>query len=113
MRATASPTLEDWAVARDLAMTQVSENAGPDFKMQATAFVVAYLTEHGPTSGEDLTDAAKAAGIVPGNTDRAFGGIYGGLVHRKVIERHSFCIRRKGHLTAGGSVWQLVNAEKL
>jgi hypothetical protein len=78
----------------------------PGFTERAQAFVVAYLQQHGPASGEAITDACKGAGIVPPD-DRAFGAVYQGLARRGVIEVAGWCLRRKGHGTAGGRVWRL------
>ena len=92
--------------ARDDAMSLVEANAGESFRDRASAFVVAYLHEHGATPGETITDAAIVAGIVPHDA-RAFGPVYMTLARRRVIERAGYCARRKGHGTAGGSVWKL------
>lgn len=80
-----------------------SRQAGP-FAGRAADFIVAYLRENGPCSGETLTDACKAAGIIPHN-DKAFGGVYMALSIRGKIRKAGFCQRRKGHATAGGTIW--------
>lgn len=95
-------------VVRDAAMQQVSqaeERQQPGFTDVAGAFVLDYLTTHGPTSGEQLTVACKAAGHVP-HDDRAFGPIYFGLVKRGLIEKAGICKRLKGHGTSGGNIWR-------
>lgn len=74
---------------------------------RALAFVPKYLREHGEASGEEITDAAKKAGIVPPNTDRAFGAVYKMLLKDKLIERAGFCIRKRGHGCAGGSIYRI------
>lgn len=98
--------LLDWASERNKAMAQVATNSGPCFQSAALKFVVRYLREHGPTSGEVVTDAAKRAGIVP-HDDRAFGPCYAALVRDGIIERHSYTRRLKGHGTGGASVWRI------
>jgi hypothetical protein len=94
-------------IERDAALAQVEANAGPCFKARALRFVVEYLREHGERSGEEITDAAKAAGITPENTDRAFGPVYASLLKDGLIQRVGFCLRKKGHGCSGGSVYRL------
>jgi hypothetical protein len=84
----------------------------PGFSERAKAFVIQYLTERGTASGEDITDACKAAGIVPAD-DRAFGPVYSTLRRRSAIAFAGFCARRKGHGTAGGCLWRLHMADAL
>lgn len=101
--------LFDWARQRDEAMASVAEHAEehrPDFATDAAAFVLRFLGEHGASSGEVITNACKAAGIVP-HDDRAFGPVYMGLSRRKAIVKVGVAIRTKGHGTAGGNVWAL------
>ena len=95
-----------WQAARDDAMSAVEANAGADFTDRACVFVLDYLTAHGPTSGEVITDACKAAGIVP-HDDRAFGPVYMRLVRSGRIAHHSYARRTKGHGTGGANVWQV------
>lgn len=95
--------------ARDVAMARVgahAEDACPSFSEQARACVVRYLTTYGPTAGERLTAACKAAGLVP-HDDRAFGPVYFTLARRGVIEKVGDVRRARGHGTAGGTVWAL------
>jgi hypothetical protein len=40
--------------------------------------------------------------------DRAFGAVFSVLARQNRIRRVSFCARRRGHGTAGGSVWAVV-----
>ncbi len=101
------PNLFDWQAQRDSAMAQVAANAGPCFLSQALRFVPDYLRKRGEASGEEITDACKAAGIVPENTDRAFGVVYKTLLKDKLIFRAGFCMRKKGRGTAGGSVYRV------
>lgn len=67
--------------------------------------VILQTLESGPRSGEDLTDACKLAGIRP-REDRAFGGVFAGLAAANLIVPDGFCLRRKGHGTAGGRIWR-------
>ena len=92
---------------RDIALSQVEQNAGEDFMARALEFVPKYLATHGPTSGEIITDSCKAAGIKPENTDKAFGAVYQKLSRGGVIEKAGFCQRLKGNATAGGIVWRV------
>lgn len=94
-------------VARDVALATVEEKAGAPFMAAAKAFVLAYLEQHGPTSGEIVTDACRAAGIRPAKADdRAFGAVYMGLARAGLIVKHGYCERRKGHRCAGGIIWR-------
>ncbi len=86
-----------------------AERADDGFRERAQAFVLGYLAQHGTSSGELMTDAAKLAGIKPPD-DRAFGPVYAVLARRGMIVAAGFCARRKGHGTAGGRVWRLANA---
>ena len=102
-------SLLDWADQRDEAMARVEKHATqtfPEFSARAREFITNYLKEHGETSGEDLTDACKAAGIAP-HDDRAFGPVYFRLARTNVIEKCGTCIRKRGHGTSGGSIWRL------
>lgn len=83
-----------------------ADRTDPTFTERARAFIVQYLQDHGTTSGEVITDAAKQAGLQPPD-DRAFGVAYAGLARRGVIECAGFCLRRKGRGTAGGRLWRL------
>lgn len=85
---------------------QRAERQEPGFTERAKAFVLQYLRLHGDCSGEDITDACKAAGITP-EEDRAFGPVYSSLSRNKQIEFAGYCDRRKGHGTAGGRIWRL------
>ena len=94
---------------RDRALARVSqhaEDAHPGFLERARAFIVAYLQEHGPTPGEVLTLACKAAGI-RSHDDRAFGAVYLGLARAGRIKKVGTVPRMRGHKTAGGNVWDL------
>jgi DNA adenine methylase len=102
-----------WVAERDSAMAQVAEHAeaeSPGFQDCARAYVLSYLAERGRASGEELTEATKAAGIVPPD-DRAFGAVYGSLRKDGKIRKAGSSLRTKGHGTAGGNVWELVPGE--
>lgn len=88
---------------------QRAEHDDPSFTERAKAFVVRYLHERGACSSEDVTDACKAAGIVP-KDDRAFGVVYATLRRHQIIEFAGYCDRRKGHGTAGGRIWRIATA---
>ena len=117
---TAQPALFDLPAAatrsvnqlRDEAIRRVAERAEQhrrQFLEDARAFVVRYLAEHGPTSGELLTNACKAAGI-QAHDDRAMGSVFLTLARRGVIEKCGSVARTKGHNYAGGNVWGLKRA---
>ena len=94
---------------RDVQMARVLEAAERHrarFRADASAFVLAYLAEHGPTSGEDLTYACKAAGITA-HDDRAFGPVLGCLSRAKQIVKVGQCQRIRGNYSSGGNVWSL------
>ncbi len=99
-------TIDDAIAARDAAMRTVELNAGETFREQACEFVTAYLSDHGETPGERITEACKAAGIIP-HDDRAFGPVYQRLSRAGVIEIVGQCRRLRGHGTGGGNVWRL------
>lgn len=101
-----APTLAESEVVRDDAMDRVEKKAGLQFRIDAGAFVLRYLRLHGESSGEDITDACKEAGIVPHN-DRAFGPVYMALSRQGIIEKCGTAARRKGHGTSGATIWRL------
>jgi hypothetical protein len=70
--------------------------------------VLTHLRRHGPTSGEDLTDALILAGITPpGRDDRKFGPIYRSMSQGDLIEIYGAGYRRKGHGTLGANIWRI------
>lgn len=73
----------------------------------AGRFILGWLRRHGPTSGETLTDQAKAHGYRP-HDDRAFGPVYAKLVRDGSIRWKDFAPRLKGHGTGGARIWQAV-----
>lgn len=101
-------SLQPYLFERDDAMARVADKAEdvrPNFRDEATAFVLNYLTRHGRTTGEELTLACKAAGIIP-HDDRAFGPVYMTLSRRGLIEKVGTVARTRGHGTSGGNVWR-------
>ena len=89
-------TLFDWQAERDSALETVERNAGEVFKERAMAFALDWMAGKGIVSGEDITDACKAAGIVP-HEDRAFGPVYLALARQGAIVRVGYMARRRGH----------------
>lgn len=83
-----------------------AEQIDPDFSTKAEAAILAHLRTVGQCPGEDLTEIAKAHGAVP-HDDRAFGAVYQSLSRRGPIKTVAFCLRKRGHGTAGGRVWGL------
>lgn len=86
--------------------TEKAERNDPTFGERAREFVLAYLAEHGDTSGETLVTQAVKAGIKC-TDERAFGSAFGVLAKRKQIHKVGNCIRLKGHASEGGKVWGL------
>lgn len=102
-------TLDEARRAGDQAMADAADNADEwmnGFRQKAREFVVNYLRQQGPTSGEAITNACREAGIVP-HDDRAFGHVYRALSAARVIIKCGYCPRTKGHGTSGGIVWRL------
>lgn len=83
-----------------------AEDACPGFSSRAAEHILRYLKKQGISSGEDITDSCKDAGLVP-HDDRAFGAVFSGLSRRKEIVFVGFGMRRKGHGTAGSRLWKL------
>lgn len=78
----------------------------PEFSEKAERAILAHLQAVGQASGEDLTLIAKAHGAVP-HDDRAMGPVFQRLSRRGLIRTVGFCMRSKGHGTAGGRIWGL------
>lgn len=99
----AAPTLQDARLAQSVAMARVADKAereAPGFAERAYAFLVRYVGQHEIFSGEDASDAIKAAGIVP-HDDRAFGPIYMAASRNGLIQRVGYVPRRRGHGSPG------------
>lgn len=82
-------------------------DVSPGFAQAAEGAILRHLKVVRRASGEDLTSIAKASGAVP-HDDRAFGPVSGSLSRRNLIRTAGFCMRSKGHGTAGGRIWELV-----
>lgn len=91
---------------RSIVVCDNAESVCPGFSRRAAKHVLKYLKAKGSSSGEDMTDSCKKAGIVP-HDDRAFGAVFSGLSRRKEIKFAGFGLRRKGHGTAGSRIWAL------
>ena len=91
---------------RDEALARIGQVVSPQWLDAARRFIVAYLTQHGPTAGEDLTDAADAFGLRPTDA-RHWGAPFATLVRRGVIENCGELPRRKGHGSRGGAVYRV------
>jgi hypothetical protein len=87
-------------------MSRVERNAGENFKSSARSFVVAYLSQHGEKSGEEISDAVWSAGI-EAHDRRAMGPVLMALMRDGLIEKCGTCTRKRGHGTSGGNVWRL------
>ncbi len=74
---------------------------------KAREFVLTYLKQHGPTSGEVLTTACKQAGIKLTN-DRVFGAVFSKLSRDRQIVTAGTVPRTRGH-GSPGFVWKLAN----
>lgn len=83
-----------------------ARRGNPEFTEKAEAAILAHLRAVGTASGEALTDVAMAHGARPHDA-RAFGAVFGRLSRRGVIRTVGFCMRAKGHGTAGGRIWGL------
>lgn len=105
----APSALDKARAAGDRAATACADKATritADWRERAEAWVLQHLDKHGPTSGEDLTDGCKLAGI-HAHDDRAMGAVIGVLARTGRIEKYGYCPRRRGHGTAGGVIWRI------
>ena len=72
----------------------------------ATLFVLGYLADHGPTSGEVIV--AEAIKRYRPHDGRAYGAIFGTLSRRGIIVKAGYVNRvLNGHGAPGAVVWQL------
>ena len=102
-------TLDQARARGEAAMSQVEVNAEEFFQRfseRAQVFVLEYLSRQGPSSGEAITNACRAAGVVP-HDDRAFGPVYQKLSKARRIVKCGYCPRTKGHGTNGGIIWRV------
>lgn len=110
----APPHAQRAATARRLGEEQMqlaldaATSTDPSFGARAYTFIVAYVREQsarlGSVPGEQVTLAARAAGIRPAD-DRAFGAIYAKAVRRGEIKVVGYCARVRGHGTSGGKLY--------
>lgn len=75
----------------------------------AAEFILAWLSRHGPTSGEVLV--SEASRLYPPHDARAFGPVFRRLSRRGLIEKCGHAQRAKGHSSAGAHIWQLVASQ--
>lgn len=92
--------------AAALACTAKAERNDPEFSAKAERAILDHLRVVGQASGEVLTDVAMAHGARP-NDSRAFGGVFQSMSRRGLIRTVGFCLRSKGHSTAGGRIWSI------
>ena len=93
----------------DVLLAAVEAKANTDttgFSIDASRFILRYLAEHGATSGEKVTDAAKDAGIRTTN-DRHFGPVYRRLARLGVIRKAGYTARSKGHGSGQAPIWEI------
>lgn len=83
-----------------------ARKADPEFAEKAAAAILAHLRVVHQASGEVLVDVAMAHGARC-HDQRAFGAVFAGLSRRRLIRTVGFCMREKGHGTAGGRVWSI------
>lgn len=102
----------DFSAARELgeqaaaACLAKARRADPEFAEKAAAAILAHLRVVHRASGEALVDVAIAMGARPHDA-RAFGGVFQGLARKGLIRTVGFCLRTKGHSTAGGRIWSI------
>jgi hypothetical protein len=89
------------------AVKAIDEALKAEFPGKAKRFILTHLRRHGPTSGEDLTDAMKTAGIHHPDSDKGFGGIYRVMHRDDLIEAYGDGCRRKGNGTRGATIWRI------
>lgn len=71
----------------------------------ARKFIVSWCRRHGPTSGEDLTQAAEEHGF-RGKDARCFGGVFKAAINRsELYVIRSDLPRRNGHGSAGARLY--------
>jgi hypothetical protein len=84
------------------------ETLAASFPERVQEFILTHLRRHGPTSGEDLTDAMVAAEITPPKGDgRRYGPVYQSMSARGLIEVYGVGHRRKGNGTLGAAIWRV------
>lgn len=101
-------TIDDAIRQGDIGMRRAEASAdrrSPDFSRRAASYMAALLTANGPMTGEQLTEAAQAAGFVVTDA-RAFGRAFQmlRLQHGAPILR-SDMPRTRGHGTSGAKLY--------
>lgn len=92
------------------AVNAIDEALKSQFPARVRDFILIHLRRHGPTSGEDLTDAMLTAGIVPPSGDgRKFGPVYQQMSQKGLIEVYGVGHRRKGNGTLGAAIWRITS----
>lgn len=87
------------------AATTKAEEAAPGFAERALQFVKDFVSKQtGPVAGEDITLAARQAGLRPSD-DRAFGSVYATAIRKGYIRFWGHCNRVRGHGTSGGKLY--------
>jgi hypothetical protein len=81
-----------------------AQRLDPTFSEKAASAILAHLQVVKQASGESLTDIAIAHGARP-HDQRAFGAVFASLSRKNLIRTVGFCMREKGHGTAGGRIW--------
>ena len=74
---------------------------------QARAFVLAHLAKHGPTSGEDLVEAAELTRRPElfALDQRAWGSVFKCLSGKSIRCLRADLPRKRGRGTSGGRLW--------
>ncbi len=83
-----------------------AQRSNPEFMDRASAAILAHLRIVGQCSGEILTEVARAKGAHCADA-RAFGAVFKRLSRLGLIQTVGFCLRARGHGTAGGRLWAL------
>jgi hypothetical protein len=87
---------------------EAAESRGWDSEA-AGDFILAWLSRHGPTSGEVLV--SEASKIHTPHDGRAFGAVFLRLSKRRLIEKCGHALRAKGRGTSGANIWRLVASQ--
>jgi hypothetical protein len=103
-----SMDLPGMALAPSPAVTAINKALRDEFPARAREFVLTHLRRHGPTSGEDLTDAMLLGGIrAPGGKEQVFGHVYREMHREELVENYGVTYRRKGNGTLGATIWRI------
>ena len=79
-----SLALPGFEPSASLAIATVGRTSKEEFVVAARRFVLTHLRRHGPTSGEDLTDAMAAGGLRHPASDKGVGGVYASMRHARL-----------------------------